>query len=146
MNQQQSVKVIRSQSYGEFEVNDSQIYHFPRGIVGLSEYQDYALVQIEDTPYHILHAIEKELSFILLPAVYAIEDYGFRIDQPTIDLLGIAKPEDVMTYLIVNIVDEQIFVNLKAPLLLSTVTQKGCQYIISDKDYPVRLPLKSEEG
>ena len=141
MSGQRSTRMIHSEAYGTFEIEESQIYHFPRGIIGLSEYQDYALVQIEDAPYYILHALEHELSFILLPASNVTEDYGFQIDQATIDLLEINKPEDVMTFLIVNIVEEIPCVNLRAPVLLTLTTQKGCQFIIDNSDYSVRHAL-----
>ena len=146
MSEQQTTRVINSASYGSFEVAETQIYHFPRGIVGLGEYKDYALIHIEGAPYYILHELDHDLSFILLPANYALEDYGFRIDQATIDLLGIGKPEDVMTFLIVNIIDEQIYVNLKAPVLLTNVHQRGCQFIIDDMAFPIRYPLSRQEG
>lgn len=141
----QQARVIHSEAYGDFEVEESQIFRFPRGIVGLAEYRDYALIQIEGAPYHILHALDHELSFILLPAAYAVEDYGFHIDQSTIDLLGISKPDDVITFLIVNIIDDQVYVNLKAPVLLTSISQRGCQFIIDDAAYPIRYPLSRKE-
>lgn len=138
--------MIQSESYGTIEVTESQIYHFPRGIVGFGEYHDYALVQIEGAPFFILHAVDHELSFILLQAHHAVEDYGFEIDQATIDLLGINKPEDVATFLIVNIIEDKLYVNLKAPILLAVGNRRGCQFIIDDASYPLRYPLTRKEG
>lgn len=139
-------KVIHSESYGSISVTEEQIYHFPKGIIGLPEYQEYALIQFEDAPYNILHAVDEQLSFILLPPSLAVKDYGFSIDQAAIGLLNISKPEEVATFLIVNIVDDQMFVNLKAPVLLSMSTRKGCQFIIDDQDLPLRYPLSGKEG
>lgn len=142
----QSTRVIHSEAYGTFEVTDSQIFHFPKGIVGFGAYRDYALVQIEGAPFFILHALDHELSFILLQAHHAVENYGFEIDQATIDLLGIAKPEDVTTFLIVNIIEDRLYVNLKAPILLAPGNCRGCQFIIDDAAYPLRYPLARREG
>jgi len=143
---EKSIRVIHSESYGTIEFESTQIIYFPQSIIGLSDHHEYALVRVEDTPYYLLHSLEDEISFILLPAHLAMEDYGFRINQSTIDLLGIKKPEDVTTFLIVNIVDDQLFVNLKAPLLLAVDNQKGCQFIIDDTAYPLRYPLARQGG
>lgn len=146
MTNQQSVHIIKSEAYGTFEVHESQIYHFPKGIIGFDDYHDYALIQVEAGPYWVLHALDEQISFILLPPSAVIDDYGFRINQSMVNLLGIQRPEDVMTFVIVNVVDEELFVNLKAPLVINSVNRQGAQHIIDDAAYPLRHPLSLKEG
>jgi len=141
-----AVRTVHSRAYGAFQVTEDQIYHFPRGLVGLHEYKDYALIQVEDGPFYVLHALNDELSFILLPAHLAADDYGFRIDDATVELLQIQKPEDVNTFVIVNAIDDDLFVNLKAPILTAPASRRGCQFIIDDPSYPIRHPLLRKEG
>lgn len=139
-------RTIHSRAYGTFEVLDEQIYYFPRGLVGLQEFKDFALIQVEDGPFHLLHALNDELSFILIPAYLASDNYGFRIDSSTVDILAIHKPEDVHTFLIVNVVDDELYVNLKAPVLAAPGSRRGCQFIIDDPAFPIRHPLNRKEG
>jgi len=75
----------------------------------------------------------------------AVRDYDFHIDEETAELLKADKPEDILTLLIVNYVDQKLYVNLKAPILLSQPEHLGCQFIITDKEYPLRHPLSNEE-
>ncbi|MMZ64203.1 Flagellar assembly factor FliW [compost metagenome] len=96
---------------------------------------------MEGTPFFVLHALEEEVSFILLPSHEAVEDYSFRITDETIGFLELISPEDVGVMLIVNINQDELYVNLMAPILLSPHSQKGCQYIIKDQELPVRHPL-----
>ena len=145
-NPESALRTVNSRAYGTFSVTEEQIYHFPRGLVGLHEYKDYALIKVEDGPFHLLHALNDELSFILLPAHLAADDYGFHIDGPTVDLLDIRQPEDVVTFVIINVIDDQLFVNLKAPVLMAPGTRRGCQFIIDDPKYPIRHPLARKEG
>lgn len=141
-----SVRTIESESYGTFEVYDSQVYHFPKGIIGFEDVNAYALIQVESGPFYLLHALDEQLSFILLPASLATDDYGFRIGQSVVDLLKIAQPEDVMTFVIVNVIDDQLFVNLKAPVIMNTANHQGAQHIIDDAAYPLRHPLTDKGG
>ncbi|MCA1293993.1 flagellar assembly protein FliW [Paenibacillus sp. alder61] len=123
------------------EVEDSQIYLFESGILGIPDIRQYALLPMEGTPFFVLHALEEEVSFILLPSHEAVEDYSFRITDETIGFLELISPEDVGVMLIVNINQDELYVNLMAPILLSPHSQKGCQYIIKDQELPVRHPL-----
>jgi len=138
--------LIRSDRYGELHVSDDQIFRFEKGIVGWQNITHYALVAVEETPFYILHALRDQLSFILIPAEKAVLDYGFEIDDETVELLGVRKPEDVVPFLIVNIVDDAFYVNLKAPVLLVPHNRTGCQFVIHDRDYPLRHPLVRKEG
>lgn len=141
-----ATRTVNSDTYGAFQVEESQIYHFPRGLIGLQAYRDYALIQVEDGPFNLMHALDDELSFILLPAHLATDNYGFRIDEPTVELLGIEKPEEISTFLIVNVVDGELFVNLKAPVLAAPGSRRGCQFVIDDPHLPIRHPLTRKEG
>ncbi|MCE5169304.1 flagellar assembly protein FliW [Paenibacillus profundus] len=129
--------VINSPSYGELFPQPHQIYEFVKGMVGFQSIVSYALMPYEDSVLYILHALDEERSFILMPAEH-VQDYSFTIDKDTVEALEIGQPEDIVTMLVVNIIDGAISVNLQAPVLFSPKTKKGCQYIITDSNLPVR--------
>lgn len=133
--------IIDSERYGVLRLTESQIFRFDKGIIGLQDVNRYGLIAMENTPFYILHALEEQLSFILIPAEMAVEGYGFTIDDETIGLLAIQNPEDVLPFLIVNIIGDELNVNLKAPILIAADQRRGCQFVIHDMDYPIRHPL-----
>lgn len=137
--------IVHSSRYGELNIVPTQLYQFPKGLPGLPEINQYAILALEDTPFFIMHALDEDVSFITVPANKAQEQYDFTIDQSVIDLLGIQKPEDLIILLIVNFHENVPCVNLKAPVLLSP-QNVACQYIITDKDYPIRQPLIKKEN
>ena len=133
--------VIHSSVYGTLPVPSEQIFRFPKKLVGIPDYSEYALLRLEETPFYILHALQDDFHFILVPAEDVYSDYEFEISSSVVELLQIEKPTDLLTFLIVNIIDEELFVNLKAPLLVAPSSRTGCQYIIHDKDYPIRQKI-----
>ncbi len=136
--------IIESQQYGRMEVPKQQIYHFAHGVVGISEHEQYAIVGVEDSAFYTMHSIDGRVCFHLIPASAVVQDYQFAIDGETVKLLNTESAEEIAVFLIVNATDEQLCVNLKAPILLAPDQLTGCQYIISDQDYPIRFPLESE--
>lgn len=139
------IVVIQSEAYGTIEASHEQIYHFPQGLVGLSNIQTYALLPFADTELFILHAIESQLSFVLVPAHRIADHYAFQIEDHIAEILQ-SETNEIIPLLIVNIVDQQPFVNLKAPILLATTSQKGFQYILNQMEYPIRTPLRLREA
>lgn len=140
------VILINSKEYGPLEITAEQVIAFPRGIVGISDHKQFAMLALPETPFFILHSLSGDLSFILVDASAVVEPYEFELSDETVQLLQAKQPQDISILLIVNIVNKDFYVNLKAPILITTKERKGCQYIIQDHDYPVRQPLKMKEN
>lgn len=135
---------IHSSNYGALHPEPHQIYEFVKGMIGFQSIARYALMPYDDSAFYILHAVDEERSFILIPAEY-VQNYSFPIGRDTVEALEVEAPEDVVTMLVVNIINDGISVNLRAPVLLSPTTQKGCQYIIIDSNLPVRHFIQGKE-
>jgi|HigsolmetaAR206D_1030411.scaffolds.fasta_scaffold01357_13 flagellar assembly factor FliW len=136
---------VKSTKYGELTFHKDQVYRFPQGLIGLPHLDRYALFPFDQTDFFILQALSEDISFILIPAATAKCDYSFEIDQGTIELLDIQKPEDVATFFIVNVIEDQIYINAKAPILLVPSSQLGCQYVVNETIYSIREPLRRED-
>lgn len=139
------MRQLHSDAYGLLEIDENQIYKFDTGILGIPDIHSYALLQMEDTPFFILHALEEQISFVLIPAHDAVQDYSFQIDEVAIENLKLDSPEDAGVLLIVNIQEDELFANLMAPLLLSPHSMKGCQYVIKDQELSIKHPLLRKE-
>lgn len=137
---------IESPHYGTLTVPEREIYRFENGLIGLPQSREFALVPFQDTPFYLLHAIEGGLSFVVMPPSLAVENYEFEIPDELAELLGLRFPDQALTFVIVNIVDDRPCVNLKAPIILVPGSRKACQYILHDKDFPIRYPLGKESS
>lgn len=143
----QSITKVKSTQYGELEFREHQIFSLPKGLIGLEGNKNYGIVKIIDSSLHIFHSLDEDSSLILVPAGDVVQDYEFEISEEAIQLLEAKQTEDIIVFLIVNMVEGQLYVNLKAPLLLSPSKLRGLQYVIHDQDYPIRylLSMKGNE-
>lgn len=138
--------IIISSAYGEIPVQLNQMYIFEQGIIGFPDDKKYALLPLEDSDLFILHScVDKNMSFIIIPASKVDRELSFEIDVETVELLEVQSPNDVAAFLIVHITNNQLYINAKAPILLVPSTRKGCQFVIHDPTYSVREPLVIKE-
>lgn len=146
MNSQAEEIVIQSSLYGELRPQTHQLYTLAKGLLGFQELRDFALLPLDNSPFFILHALDGDTSFVLIPANETIVDFGFTIDQETIELLQISKPDEVVAMFIVNAEERQLYANMKAPILFAPEQRIGCQFVIMDRDYPLRYLLNPKEN
>ena len=137
---------VHNPHYGSAEVPVKQLYDFPQGVIGFSSIQNYALISIEETDFYVLQAVTDSVSFIVIPAGEVDPTYSIQVDDHTMELLEADGSENIVPFLIVNMIEDRPHVNLKAPVLLSTASQKGCQYIAANSEYPIRYPLLTKEN
>lgn len=140
------MRTIESSAYGTLEIDEQQIYHFETGILGLPDIREYALIPMQDTTFFILHSTQDDVSFVLVPANQAVQDYSFQLNNDIVEVLHIRSPEDVAVMLVVNVTEDQLYANLLAPILFVPESLTGCQYIIKDQELPLRHPLLRKEG
>jgi flagellar assembly factor FliW len=139
------MRTIQSSTYGELELKEEQIFYFDTEILGIADIHEYGLLPLGETSFFVLHALKHEVSFVLIPAGQALNDYSFKISQEIVDILGLKSSEDAGVMLIVNISDGDLYVNLRAPILFSPDTRKAHQYIITDQELPIRFALQRKE-
>jgi len=140
-NNTASKLIINSQLYGEIQPEPHQIYTFEQGIVGFSHLKQFALLPYDDTELFILQSFSEEISLLLLPAVMSANTDGFRIDDETVRQLGVLESDEIISFYVLRFIEQQPFINLKAPILLIPGQHKGCQYVIADDSVSVREPL-----
>jgi len=149
------------------------IYKFTQGIPGFEDYREFRLVEQEDVPLAQLISVEDErIGFILMRPGVLFPDYSVEVDEgdeevlklnlvtnetgSSSTLLDVEPKGEIEIWAIVTLNRQdaaQSTLNLRAPLLLNTESERGVQVILSDKRYLTRQPLvldkplvKEQEG
>lgn len=133
--------VIKSDLYGEIIVENHQIFHFEQGIVGFSHIKQFALLPYEDTELFVLQSFSEDISLLLYPAACSENDISFHIDESTVAQLGVTDEAELAIFYILRFIDNSPYINLRAPILVVSNTQKGSQYVVSDDSLSLRAPL-----
>jgi flagellar assembly factor FliW len=135
--------IIRTSRFGSLEVNSDRLLSFPRGILGFPDNHRYALIQTgENSGFYWLQAEDRpELAFVVCDPRLFAPDYEIPVKKEDLAPLGLADPERMQIFVIVNRVDDMLTGNLQGPLAVNVETRVGHQLVLSDKRYSTRYPL-----
>ncbi|MCM3711668.1 flagellar assembly protein FliW [Sporosarcina luteola] len=133
---------IQTKFHGEISIQQDQLWNFPKGIPGFESEKEFALLTIEGNQmFQVLQSkTTKTVAFIVTNPYALVEDYSFDIDEPTIELLNIEKPEDVFVLAILTLKQpfETSTINLQAPLIFQLNNKTAKQMIINDNRFKTR--------
>lgn len=135
--------VIKTRIFGEVTVDDEKMIHFPNGIVGFPELQDFALIhdseQGDQGGIRWMQSVqEPSFAMPVVDPLVAKEDYNPTVEDDLLKIIG--ECEDPLVLVTITVPSDltKMSVNLKAPLIINVDTKKAAQVILED-DYPVKF-------
>lgn len=137
---------IETRVFGEIEIDDSKIIHFPSGIIGFPELTEFALLFDEakgkDTPIRWLQSMQ-EPSFALpvMDPLLVSLDYNPEVEDDYLLPLGEMKQEDTLVLVTVTVPKDltAMSINLQAPIVINAEKKRGTQVIVNTEKYPVKF-------
>jgi flagellar assembly factor FliW len=118
---------------------------FPAGLPGFEDFTTFALIEDENyAPFCWLQALDDPyLSFLLVPPDCVVRDYDFDLADEDRDSLGLDGDVEPRLYCIVTVPEDvqALTANLKAPVVINPVRQRGKQIIRADERYSLRQPV-----
>ena len=134
--------------YGTYEVEREKIVSFPKGLIGFSELQEYAILNLPHDGterFKLLQSADNPgIGFYVVPV--GLENSGF--DPEDIERAAGQYQfalEDLAILLIVTARKSndslELTANLRAPVLLDTEQCVAYQHVLADEKYPLRQKL-----
>ena len=145
------MRKIATNRFGELEIEDSKIVHFPQGIPAFEEEREFVLLPYdENSPYYYLQSAQRaELSFLLTEPFVFFPDYTVEIDDATLTELKIKNQDHVEIYTMLTIPNGSVrymTANLLAPIILNSENMQAKQIIMDKSSYKTKHRLFPEGG
>ena len=126
-------------------VEEEQLIHFEFGLPGFEDLKIYAIIEIEEyNPFLLLHSVEDQsIAMVILKSNLLDEENEFEIPENKLKNLKEKGKNEFEIFFILKIHedDKQITANVKAPVLINFVNQKGSQIILDDDKLSMDLPI-----
>lgn len=134
--------------FGEIDIQEDKIITLENGMIGLPEYQKFALIfdeekgMKESSIMWLQSMDDPETAFPVMQPNTVKPDYNPTVSDEMLSPIGELNEEN--TYVLVTLTAaadvKESSVNLKAPIVINTDTRKGCQIVVED-DYPVKFKI-----
>ena len=149
--------LIKTRCFGEIDLTEDKILTFDNGILGFEDYKRYTILfnneDGKEQSISWLQSVDEEtLAIPVINPLLVKEDYDPTVEDELLKSLGELNDDNLLVLLTMTIPAdlEQMTANLKAPIIISADTKKGCQIIVENKDYEVRYKvydiLKKKKG
>jgi flagellar assembly factor FliW len=134
---------INTSRFGQVDVNEQRIIHFPKGLLGFPRYTRYVLIEPNDESYFFwLQSLDTpDLAFVVTDPSWFVTSYKVPIKPEQMEDLALKSVDDAQVLVIVNKRGNILTGNLQGPLVIHLGKWVGEQLVLSDKRFSTRVPL-----
>ena len=139
---------IETRIFGQIDIDDNKIITLEKGMIGFPELTRFALIydkEKKDKGFQIswLQSMDDgDIAFPVTDPFYVMKEYNPSVSEEILTPLGELTEENVYVLVTVTVPQkiEDFSVNLKAPIVINSDTNKGLQ-TITESDYPVKYKI-----
>ncbi len=130
--------------FGQIEYDPDNLLHFPEGMIGLPQLRHFIVMpNKKQGPLFWIQCVDDpDIAFVLTNPTDFFLDYAIMPDEDERKKLGIAEEDEYFTLAVVTVPpDQNITLNLSAPILFAPKTNRALQVILDDPKYQTKTPL-----
>lgn len=130
--------------FGDVEYDPANLLHFPEGLIGLTDLHDFIVMpNAKEGPLFWIQSVDDPaIAFVLTDPTSFFPEYRVLPDQNERQRLEIAEQDDCYVLSVVTVSpQQQITLNLAAPLLFAPASNRALQVILESPQYQSRTPL-----
>lgn len=137
---------IQSARFGELEVPERSVIHFPDGIIPFGKNLDFALLpSSQQSSAAWLQSLQyPELAFWVGHAAKLFPERDIGVEAHHLQLMQIQHLEQLCVLLILTVQQREVTANLLAPILINAQQRVGRQMVLTCSLEQVRVPVSAE--
>jgi flagellar assembly factor FliW len=130
--------------FGEIEYDPKNLLHFPAGLIGLPNLHDFIVMPNKKAgPLFWIQSVDDPaIAFVLTDPKNFFPDYHVIPEESEQSLLHIDENDPCYVLCVVTVPpDQNITLNLSAPLLFTPKSNRAIQIILENANYQTKTPL-----
>jgi len=130
--------------FGEVEYDPDNLLIFPAGLIGFPTLHSFIVMpNKKDGPLFWIQSVDDpDIAFVLTDPTNFFLDYVVTADNAELNTLQISQEEEYFVLAVVTVPpDQNITLNLTAPILFAPKTNRAIQVILENTEYQSRTPL-----
>jgi flagellar assembly factor FliW len=130
--------------FGEIEYQPENLLHFPEGLIGFENLRDFIVMPNEkEGPLFWIQSVDDpQIAFVMTDPSNFFPEYNVVATPAERAKLGIGEQDEVYSLSVVTVPpDRKITLNLMAPVLYASSSNRALQTIMEKGPYTTRHPL-----
>ncbi len=130
--------------FGEVEYNPDNLLHFPAGLIGLPNLRHFIVMpnKKQGPLFWIQSVDDPDIAFVLTDPTNFFLDYQLMPEESERQSLHLEENDDCFILSVVTVpADQNITLNLAAPILFAPKTNRAIQVIVENSSYSSKTPL-----
>ena len=140
---------VSTTRFGEIQVREEDIIHFPSGLIGFPELKRYAIIDHPGGgPFRWLQAIDSpERAFVITDPLIFFPDYKVSVTAESLKEISIKDPSDGIVVVILVVPGDpwRITANLQGPIVINAKDRMAMQLVLSAPEYSTKHLLFQKE-
>ncbi|MDD6203310.1 MAG: flagellar assembly protein FliW [Lachnospiraceae bacterium] len=139
---------INTRVFGEIDIEEEKIIHFPGGIIGFPDMTEFALIHNSEKDARcavrwLQSMQEPEFAMPVMDPLVVSPDYNPMVEDELLKPIGVLNPESILVLVTMTVPKDikKMTVNLQAPFVINADEKKACQIIVDTEQYPIRFPI-----
>lgn len=131
---------------GQFILEEDKSIHFPRGLIGMERFKEFALLQIKpDSPFLLLQSLDdSRLGLLVADPFSFIREFEVRLSSVEENVLQVEDKKDLAIMVTVSIPSgnpESATLNLSGPIVINSKKKLGLQSVQAEPGTRSRVLL-----
>jgi flagellar assembly factor FliW len=130
--------------FGEVEYDPDNLLHFPAGLIGLPNLRDFIVMpnKKQGPLFWIQSVDDPDIAFVLTDPTNFFLDYNLQPEDSERRSLHLDEKDECFILSVVTVPqDQQITLNLAAPILFAPKSNRAIQVILESSNYSSKTPL-----
>ncbi|TKB25826.1 flagellar assembly protein FliW [Desulfopila sp. IMCC35006] len=130
--------------FGEVEYDPNNLLHFPAGLIGLPNLRHFIVMpnKKQGPLFWIQSVDDPDIAFVLTDPTNFFLDYQLMPEEAERQSLDLDQGDECFILSVVTVPsDQNITLNLAAPILFAPKTNKAIQVIVENSSYSSKTPL-----
>lgn len=140
--------LLETNIFGTIETDGVKKLLFEDGIIGFPDMKNFTLIMDEENTaesriYWLQSLDDGAFAMPIVNPFDILDEYNPVVEDEWFRPLGECEEEDLLVFLALTVPAqiEEMSLNQKAPIIINSKTQKGCQIIVEDESYEVRYKI-----
>lgn len=134
---------IKSERFGELNIDENEIIHFPLGIPGVP-FDRFVIKDLIEPVKWLIAIDDTDVAMLIIQPFKYFPDYGFELSDEIVSVLDAKSEEELEIYVSLLKHNDGVAANLKSPFVINKNKKIGVQILLEDDRYSFKEPINKK--